>query len=359
MQETYYFGAGPAALPKSVLKEIQDEFLDYRDSGISILELAHRSEEFIAIRDKAEVLLRELLRIPSDYEVLFMHGGATSQFSMLPLNFLGQGETADYLCTGLWSHKAYVEAQRLAEVNGIDALHDGGLLSIGSAEAWDLNQNASYVHYCDNETIIGLAFNQVPVTQGVPLVCDMTSSILTRPIEIHKYGLIYASAQKNLGIAGLCLVIVNKELLNRTQKNIPRLYDYKQCAEDVSLTNTPPTFAIYVLSRLLDWVKGEGGVEEMHERNKQKSDLVYRTIDGSQLYDNLVIKEYRSNINIPFFFQDVDIQNRFLEQATLNNLLGLRGHKTVGGIRASFYNAMPQAGAETLVKFMQEFESKI
>ncbi len=356
MQTTYYFGAGPASLPKPVLEKIRSELLDYNDTSLSVLELAHRSDEFRKIRDCAERLLRELLQVPDDYAVLFMHGGATSQFSMLPLNFLGEGKTADYVCTGLWSWKAYDEARRFAEVKAIDALHDGGYLSIVPIEAWNLNSKASYVHYCDNETIIGIALDQIPNTKGVPLVCDMTSSILMHPIDINKFDLIYASAQKNLGIAGLCIVIINKELLSQTSSNVPRLYDYKLCADNASLTNTPPTFAIYVLSLILDWLKKEGGLKEMHRRSKQNSALVYDVIDNSNLYENIVINECRSKINIPFFFQDETLQKNFLKQAVSNKLLGLTGHKTVGGVRVSLYNAIPQAGVEALVEFMREFE---
>ena len=213
MQDIYYFGAGPAALPKPVLKEIQSEFLNYNATGLSILELGHRDQEFLNIRDNAEILLRELMQIPANYAVLFMHGGATSQFSMVPLNFLEKNDVADYVFTGLWSKKAYDEAKRLANVKGIDALHKDSFLSIKSEDAWELHGNATYVHYCDNETITGVAFNHIPVTNGIPLVCDMTSSILTRSIEVNKYGLIYASAQKNLGIAGLSVVLVKRELI--------------------------------------------------------------------------------------------------------------------------------------------------
>ena len=358
MQETFYFGAGPAALPKSVLEKIQKEFLNYNDTGLSVVELPHRDKEFLEIRHNAETLLRELMQIPDDYAVLFMHGGASSQFSMLPLNFLASGGSADYVCTGYWSSKACAEAKRFADINEINALDGDESLSIFSVDAWRLNANATYMHYCDNETINGVMFAQTPGVKNKPLVCDMTSSILTRPVEVNKYGLIYAGAQKNLGIAGLCIVIVNKDLLSNTNNNVPRLYDYKRCAEEDSLVNTPPTFAIYVLQLLLNWVKSEGGINEMYQRSKERSALVYRVLDASQLYKNKVIKKFRSKVNIPFEIQNSDLQDRFLQAAEEHNFLGLRGHKSLGGNRVSLYNAMPQAGVQQLVEFMQDFETK-
>lgn len=356
MQEVFNFSAGPATLPKPILENIQQEFLNYNNTGLSVVELSHRSKEFFAIRNSAESLLRELIGISDDYAVLFMHGGASSQFSMLPLNFLSKGQSADYVCTGYWSTKAYAEAKKFADINAINALENGDSYSIRPTVAWELSSNASYVHYCDNETINGIAFAELPDVKSKPLACDMTSSILMRQIDVSRYGLIYAGAQKNLGIAGLCIVIVKKELLNKVNKSIPRLYDYKRCAEESSLVNTPPTFAIYVLRLLLDWVKSEGGVDQMYRRSKENSEWVYQVLDNSQLYNNKVVKEFRSNINISFDIQDKDLQNKFLDQAESHKLLGLRGHNSVGGVRISLYNAMPQAGVQRLVEFMQDFE---
>ena len=297
------------------------------------------------------------MQIPSDYAVLFMHGGATNQFSMLPLNFLKTGESADYIVTGHWSAKASAEARKFARVNEVNALRDHKLLSILPAERWRLNANAIYVHYCDNETISGVAFKQVPDVRDKPLLCDMTSSILTRPIEIRKYALIYASTQKNLGIAGLCVVIISKALLSRTCRNVPRLHHYKRYAEDNSLVNTPPVFAIYVLRLVLSWCKNAGGIDQMYKWSKQRSAAVYQTIDASQLYNNRVAQEYRSRLNIPFQINRPDLQNHFLRQAGVRKLLGLRGHNSVGGMRASLYNATPRVGVRQLVKFMREFAS--
>lgn len=358
MRKVFYFGAGPAVLPESVLKGIQREFLDYHDTGLSIVEFSHRSKELLAVRDHAENLLRELLRIPDDYAVLFMHGGATNQFSMLPLNFLGKGASADYLCTGHWSTKACTEAKKFGAINEIHALNSSEVLSILSPDMWGLASDAAYVHYCDNETINGVTFAQVPSVGDRPLVCDMTSSILMSPIDVGKYSLIYASAQKNLGIAGLGVVIVKKTLLNNRNMNVPRLYDYGLYAEEGSLVNTPPIFAIYVLQCMLDWVKSEGGVEEMCRRSRARATLIYQVIDVEDIYSNQVAEENRSKINIPFRIKDAGLQDDFLRQAEESKLIGLRGHKAVGGLRISLYNAMSQAGVQRLISFMQEFACK-
>ena len=357
MQEIFYFGAGPAALPGPVLAKIRQEFLDYRGSGLSVVELPHRGEAFLEIRDTAEALLRELLQVPDDYAVLFMHGGATSQFSMLPLNFLGPGRLADYVHTGHWSLKASAEAKRLADIREIHALRQGESLRIAPQHEWSLSPNATYVHYCDNETVNGIAFPGVPDVHRGLLACDMTSSILMRPLEVDRFAIIYAGTQKNLGIAGLCVVIIRKDLLDATNERVPRLYDYRRCARERSLVNTPPVFAIYVLQGMLDWVKGQGGVHAMHERSQRRSALLYQAIDASRLYTNRVADEFRSKINIPFEIQDAGLHEVFVREAEQNRLFGLRGHSSTGGIRASLYNAMPDAGVEHLVEFMCNFEA--
>ena len=358
MQEILYFGAGPAALPGPVLEKIQQEFLNYQGTGLSVVELPHRGKAFLEIREDAEALLRELLQIQDDYAVLFMHGGATSQFSMLPLNFLGPGRCADYVCTGYWSSKASGEAKRLAEIGEINALCEGEYLSIAPQHEWKLNPQAAYLHYCDNETIHGLAFPQVPDVHQGSLVCDMTSSILMRPVEVSKFGVIYAGTQKNLGIAGLCIVIIRKNLLNSTNERVPRLYDYRRCAEENSVVNTPPVFAIYVLRVLLGWVKSQGGVSVMYERSQEHSALLYRVLEASRLYKNRVARAFRSKINVPFEIRDAGLQEQFLREAEQNKLYGLRSHKSAGGIRASLYNAMPGAGVERLAEFMCDFEAR-
>jgi phosphoserine aminotransferase len=360
MQETFYFGAGPATLPKVVLANIKNELTDYRNSGLSVLELSHRSDEFFEIRDQAENLLRELMGIPDDYAVLFLHGGATAQYSMIPLNFLHQNESADYICTGLWSTKACIEAQKFGDVNVIQALEKSETISVKSIDDWGITKQSSYIHYCDNETINGVvndvASKQKAHQNATSLFCDMTSSILTRPIQVNDYDLIYASAQKNLGIAGLCVMILKKELLNKCRENIPSIFDYIVCFKNKSLTNTPPTFAIYVLALMLQWLKQEGGVVVIYKRNQSHAKTLYELMDASVIYKNNVSTKDRSNVNIPFDIQDKSLQNKFLQQAEKNKLLGLRGHKSVGGVRISLYNAIPQQGVVKLLEFMRDFE---
>ncbi len=361
MQETYYFGAGPATLPRAVLENIKQELVDYRGTGISVLELSHRSDEFMEILSQTENLLRELMGISDEYAVLLLHGGATTQYSMLPLNFLQKGESADYVCTGHWSSKACQEAKKFADINEIQALAELESVSVMPVQQWGLNNKSSYIHYCDNETINGVVNDVAEVKytllKDAVLFCDMTSSILTRPIQVKDFGLLYASAQKNLGVAGLCVMVVNKNLLNNGCKNIPRVFDYKKCFENKSLVNTAPTFAIYVLSLMLNWLKAEGGVAEIYKRGQINAKALYDVIDESQIYLNNVTIKDRSNVNIPFVIDDVALQARFLQQAEKRKLLGLRGHSSVGGVRVSLYNAMPQQGVQTLLQFMQDFEA--
>lgn len=361
MRETFYFGAGPATLPRAVLNKIKQELLDYRSSGLSVLELSHRSDAFAEILDHAENALRELMIIPDDYAVLLLHGGATTQYSMLPLNFLHEGDCADYVCTGHWSKKACQEAKKFADINEIQALVESKIVSVKSIHDWGLNKQSKYVHYCDNETINGVA-NDIAGIEGfdsndTTLFCDMTSSILTRSVKVKNFGLIYASAQKNLGVAGLCIMAIKKDLLNSTCNNIPSTFDYNKCFEGRSLVNTPPTFAIYVLGLMLEWLKEEGGVEKISKRGQQLAKYLYDIIDSNELYINNIAPKDRSSVNIPFRIKDESLQENFLLQAEKNNLLGLRGHNAVGGIRVSLYNAMPEQGAKNLFEFMRDFAS--
>ena len=364
MQDVYYFGAGPAALPKSVINNIKHGLEDFRGSGLSVLELSHRSNEFFEIQNHAVNLLKELMAIPDNYEVLLLHGGATAQYSMLPINFLATDDTADYVCTGHWSYKASEEAKKYADINVIDALENSDSITIKPQEDWALTKQSKYIHYCDNETINGVVNNAAELnffkSKRPRFFCDMTSSILTRPIQVNDYALIYASAQKNLGVAGLCVMVVKKELLESEQvskNNIPRVYDYKRCFENNSLTNTPPTFAIYVLGLMLSWLKAEGGVNKIHKRMQPKVQDLYSLIDASEIYENNVGADFRSMINIPFDVKDEALQTKFLRLAEKENLLGLRGHKSVGGVRVSLYNAMSQHGVDKLLGFMRDFES--
>jgi len=363
-QEKFYFGAGPATLPKIVLDTIQNELVNYRDTGLSVLELSHRSDEFTEILAQAESLLRELMDIPKEYAVLFLHGGATAQYSMLPLNFLSEEGEADYFCTGHWSTKAYEEAKKYGNANAIHALTELKPTAIKPIDQLTLNRKALYLHYCDNETISGVAFDLASNLEGntelnkLNLFCDMTSSILTRPVNVKDYDVIYASAQKNLGVAGLCVAVVKKELLAKKNKNIPRVFDYQTCFDNRSLTNTPPIFAIYVLKLLLEWLKAQGGVSEVNGRGLQYAKSLYGLIDASEIYKNNVDVNCRSTINIPFMVKDENLQSKFLQHAELKGLLGLRGHKSVGGVRVSLYNAIPQQGVDNLVEFMRDFELK-
>ncbi len=354
-QEIFYFGAGPATLPRKVLKQIKEELVDYQSTGLSILEHSHRSELFIELMENAEHVLRELMAITEDYSVLFLHGGATAQYSMLPINFLDKNDIADYICTGHWSSKACEEAKQFARINEIQALEQNEKSKIKPVEKWNLNSNSVYLHYCNNETINGISYPE-SIKLDRTIVCDMTSSILTSQMDINDYDLIYASAQKNLGIAGLCIVIVRTDLLNKVKRNVPRVFNYKLCYENKSLVNTPPIFAIYVLGLMLNWLNAQGGVNEVDKLRKQHASEIYSLIDSSELYQNNVDLSFRSNVNIPFTIENEKVQEEFLLQAENNKLLGLRGHKSVGGLRISIYNAMPIQGVQKLIEFMHDFE---
>ncbi|MGH1537880.1 MAG: 3-phosphoserine/phosphohydroxythreonine transaminase [Gammaproteobacteria bacterium] len=361
MQETYYFGAGPATLPRVVLDKIKQELVDYHGTGMSVLELSHRSDEFMEILDQAESLLRELMGIPEDYAVLLLHGGATAQYSMLPLNFLHAGDCADYVCTGHWSNKACQEAKKFADINEIQALVESKTISVTPIQQWKLNKQSSYIHYCDNETISGVVNDVAGMKntslKDATLICDMTSSILTRPIQVDNFGLFYASAQKNLGVAGLCVMVVSKSFLNQVGGNIPSVFDYKKCFSNRSLVNTAPTFAIYVLGLMLDWLKTQGSVADIYKRGQLNAKALYDVIDGSDMYLNNVAVKNRSNVNIPFVIKNEALQARFLQQAEENRLLGLRGHNSIGGLRISLYNAMPHQGIQALLQFMRDFSA--
>ena len=356
-QETFYFGAGPATLPREVLKSIKNGLLDFNGTGLSILELSHRSKAFTEILNEAESLLRKLMLIPDDFEVLFLHGGATAQYSMIPLNLLGKNDKADYINSGHWSAKASEEAKRYAVINEVQVLEKNEQISIRPQQQWRLDDEAIYLHYCDNETISGVAFNEDLIIDNKRIVCDMTSSVLTREIDFSNYDLVYASTQKNLGIAGLCVVIVNKALIEEKNFCMPSVFNYKLSADEKSLVNTPPTFAIYVMWLMLLWLKSQTNVDELSSQRKKYAKIIYRLIDNSDIYKNKIAENNRSLINIPFEFDNLELCKQFLQQAEMYNLLGLRGHKSVGNARISLYNAMPLDGIEKLVEFMHEFES--
>ncbi|NOT69619.1 MAG: 3-phosphoserine/phosphohydroxythreonine transaminase [Methylophilaceae bacterium] len=356
MTKIYNFSAGPAVLPKEVLAQARDEMMDWHDSGMSIMEMSHRGKEFMGIAAEAEADLRELLAIPANYKVLFLQGGAHSQFSMIPLNLLRNKTTADYINTGIWSQKAIEEAKRYCHVHVAASSADKNFTYAPTQNQWQLNPDAAYVHYTSNETIGGVEIFSTPETGNVPLVADMSSHILSRPIDVSRYGIIYAGAQKNIGPAGLTIVIVREDLIGETLPGTPTMFDYRIHADNDSMYNTPPTFAIYIAGLVFKWLKAEGGLAAMEQLNVLKSALLYDFLDNSDFYNNPIAIENRSRMNIPFTLKDAALDAQFLKQAQHNGLLQLKGHKLLGGMRASVYNAMPLQGVQTLIEFMREFE---
>ncbi len=353
MTRPYNFSAGPAMLPEAVMQTIQSELLDWHN-GMSVMEMSHRSDAFIAIAENSEKTLRELMAIPDNYAVLFMQGGATGQFASVPMNLLRGKNKADYVVTGIWSKKAAAEAKQYCEAKVVADGSEGGFTKIPEFSSWNLNNDAAYLHYVPNETVNGLEFSWTPEV-NVPLVADMSSCILSQEYDVSKFGLIYAGAQKNLGPSGLAVVIVRKDLLGGALKDTPSILNYKNFADSGSVYNTPPTFSWYVCNLVFEWVKAQGGVAKVAEINKQKSELLYNAIDGSNFYSSPVNKADRSRMNIPFLLADDSLDKKFLEQAAQRNLQQLGGHRSVGGMRASIYNAMPLEGVQALVSFMQDF----
>ncbi|HVC37060.1 MAG TPA: 3-phosphoserine/phosphohydroxythreonine transaminase [Gammaproteobacteria bacterium] len=355
-RSVYNFGAGPAMLPEAVLLELQQELPDYRSSRISILEMNHRSDTFQKIIDQAEQDLRELMLIPGEYAVLFLHGGASLQFAMVPLNLLGNRSSTNYANTGFWSARAIREAGRLCSVHVAADAGTSGYTGIPPAEQWQVDKVGAYLHYTVNETIGGVEFHWLPDPQGLPLVADMTSMILSRPVDVTRHALIYAATQKNLGIAGLTLVIVRRDVLHDAPAGMPSMLDYREHIRAHSLFNTPPVFAWYVAAKMLAWIKAQGGIDAMATRNQRKSDALYKLIDGSGLYRNHVERTCRSWMNVPFQLMDRSLETVFLQEAAAAGFVGLSGHRSVGGLRASLYNAMPETGVRALADFMREFE---
>lgn len=358
MQRPYNFSAGPAMLPTEVLEQAQAELLDFQGSGISPMELGHRSKFFSEIREKTEACLREILAIPNNYKVLFLSGGATSQFAMIPLNLLRNKPSADYIETGIWSKKASKEAKRYCTVNLAGENHNSELLSLPEQAQLTLNPDAAYVYYTDNETIGGMEFKYVPETNGVPLVSDMTSNILSRPIDISRYGLIYASAQKNIGHAGVTIVIVREDLIGEPHPMAPTMFNYLAHAEQDSCLNTPPTYAWYFAGLVFEWVKRQGGLEAMQRQAKLRSEKLYAAIDDSDFYTNNIHPSSRSNMNVPFILADANLDEKFLAESQAAGLWNLKGHRSVGGMRASMYNSMPVAGVDALIDFLNDFQRK-
>ncbi len=358
MARVFNFSAGPAALPEAVLRRAADELLDWNGSGQSVMEMSHRGKEYMAIHAQADADLRELMAIPANYKVLFLQGGATLQFAMVPMNLLRGKASADYVHTGEWAKKAIKEAKRYGRVNVAASSEAQNFNCVPPQSEWKLDADAAYVHYTANETIGGVEFNWTPATGAVPLVCDMSSNILSRPVDVSRFGLIYAGAQKNVGPSGLTIVIVRDDLIGQTIAATPSMLDYKTHADNDSMFNTPPTYGIYIAALVFQWLKEQGGLAAIEQRNIEKSALLYDYLDGSQFFASPVRREDRSRMNVPFTLKDAALDEVFLKGAKERGMVQLKGHRSVGGMRASIYNAMPLAGVRALVEYMREFEAQ-
>lgn len=354
----YNFSAGPAILPEEVLKRAADEMLEYGESGQSVMEMSHRSKEYQAIIDSVEAKLREIMAIPDNYKVLFLQGGASSQFAMIPLNLMNKSGKADFVITGQWANKAYQEASRYGECKAVASSKDKTFSYIPELDKANFTPDADYFHICYNNTIYGTKFTELPDCGNVPLVADMSSSILSEPVDVSKYGMIYAGAQKNMGPAGLTVVIIREDLIGNARDITPTMFNYQTHADNGSMYNTPPTYGIYILGLVLDWVKEQGGLEKMSEINAKKAALLYDFLDGSKLFKATVQGKDRSLMNVPFVTGSDELDAKFVSEAKKQGLINLKGHRSVGGMRASIYNAMPYAGVEKLVEFMKKFEAE-
>jgi phosphoserine aminotransferase len=354
----YNFGAGPAMMPEAVIERIAREWKDFRGEGYSALELAHRSEHFADILARAKADLRTLLAVPESHHILFLHGGATPHFAMVPLNLAREGQTADYIHTGYWSDKAMAEAAGVVNVRIAASAATSEFDRVPERAGWSLDPDAAYVHICANETIGGVEFAEYPDTGDVPLVADMSSNILSQPLDVSKFGLIYAGAQKNIGPAGLAVIIIRDDLLSRVRPGVPSVMNYARHVEWDSMYNTPATYLIWVAGLVFEHLLKEGGLAEMARRNTAKSQLVYDALNASRLYTNRIQTASRSRMNVPFFLREPRLETRFLDGARRRGLLNLKGHRAVGGARASLYNAMPLEGVQALVEYMTEFERK-
>ena len=356
MSKVYNFSAGPSVFPEEVLKQAQQELLDWQGTGMSVMEMSHRGKHFSVIAQELESDLRSLMNVPENYRVLFLQGGASAQFSFIPQNILNGKTKACYVNTGAWSEKAIKDAQSYCEVLVSASSEDTKYTSIPDSSTWLIDEEAAYLHYTSNETIHGVEFQDCPNAKGLTLVSDMSSDILSRKIDIEQYGLIYAGTQKNMGPAGVTLVIVRDDLIGHASKSVPSVFDYAEQAKNQSMLNTPATYNWYLVGLILKWLKGQGGVEAIEVRNVAKANKLYQAIDQSALYSNPVAIPFRSRMNVPFILADESLDKSFLASAEANGLFELKGHRSVGGMRASIYNAMPEAGVLTLIDFMAEFE---
>ena len=356
MERIFNFSAGPAALPQEVLEQAREELVNWRGCGMSVMEMSHRGKEYMGIQAEAEADLRELMGIPANYKVLFLQGGASSQFAMVPMNLYRGKASADYLNTGEWSKKAIKEAKKYGAVNVVASSEDKNFSYAPTQDAWKLDPNAAYVHYTPNETIGGVEIFWTPETGNVPLVADMSSNILSRPIDVSRFGLICAGAQKNIGPAGLTIVIVRDDLLGATVKGTPTMFDYKIAADNDSMYNTPPTYAIYIAGLVFKMLKAKGGIAAMEAVNRAKAKLLYDALDASSFYASPVAVDNRSLMNIPFTLKDAALDDEFIKGAKARGMVQIKGHRSVGGMRASIYNAMPVEGVQALVDWMKAFE---
>lgn len=357
MPRPYNFSAGPAVLPEAVLEQAKAEMLDWHGSGMSVMEMSHRGKEFIAIAEQAEADLRELLNIPANYKVLFLQGGASTQFAMLPLNLLRGKTKADYLNTGMWSKKAISEAKKFCQVNVVASSEATNFNTVPARASWNCDAEAAYFHYTPNETIGGVELADIPEV-AVPLAADFSSTLLSRPLDVSRFGVIYAGAQKNIGPAGLTIVIVREDLIGHSAATAPTMLDYATLAKEGSMYNTPPTYAWYIAGLVFQWLKAQGGLTVMGQRNQAKAALLYKAIDESGFYKNPVEPAYRSWMNIPFTLPDAALDKTFLAEAKAAGLVTLAGHRSVGGMRASIYNALPLEGVQALVAFMADFQKR-
>lgn len=358
MSRAYNFSAGPATLPESVLRTAQEQLLEWGGARASVMEISHRGKDFIAMAEESERNLRQLLHIPQNYKVLFLQGGATQHFAQIPMNFARPAQTADYVVTGHWGEKAVKEAKPLTRVHVAANGADGQFTAIPARANWQLTADAAYVHYTPNETIHGVEFHDVPDVGNAPLIADMSSDILSRPIDVAKFGIIYAGAQKNIGASGLVVMIVRDDLLERCPKDMPKIFNYAEHAAAGSMLNTPNTFGWYLAGLVFKWLLAEGGMESIGERNQAKAELLYGYIDESGYYANPVDKSARSRMNVPFTLPRAELDALFLQQSQAAGLLALKGHRAVGGMRASLYNAMSLEGVQALVDFMRDFAQR-
>ncbi len=361
MSRVYNFSAGPATLPESVLKKAAEEMLEYGDSGQSVMEMSHRSKEYQAIIDACEANLREVMSIPENYKVLFLQGGASSQFAMIPLNLMNKNGKADFVITGQWANKAYQEAAKLCgaeNCNVVASSKDKTFSYIPELDSSKFNPDADYFHICQNNTIYGTKWSELPDTGNVPLVADLSSCILSEPVDVSKYGMIYAGAQKNMGPAGLTVVIIREDLIGNAKENTPTMFNYSTHADNGSMYNTPPTYSIYILKLVLDWIKEMGGLEKMKEINEKKAKVLYDFLDSSDMFSATVEGKDRSLMNVPFVTGNDELDAKFVAESKKAGFINLKGHRSVGGMRASIYNAMPVEGVEKLVEFMKKFEAE-